>query len=377
LSELVSEKVFTAKGLGSDTARLKKPGVFARLMHRPELGALSGVILVYVVFYILASDSGMFSLSGLVNIFQVSAEIGVLAVAAALLMIAGEFDLSMGSMVGFAGVTIGLCATTFDLSLPLSILITFAMCIAIGAANGWLTVKTGLPSFIVTLASLLILRGLAIAVTRLLNGYTQISNITASDPDGFIVSLFAGRVGHPLFVWMAEHGWIDKKLDGTPGVDGLPASIVWWIALTALATWVLLRTRFGNWIFAVGGDEKAARNVGVPVNRVKIILFMLTALAAAVFAAIQVFEVGSADTLRGTQKEFDAIIAVVIGGTLLTGGYGSAVGAFLGALIYGTVQIGIFYTGIDTDWFKVFLGLMVLAAVLFNNFVRRRATLAR
>ena len=154
-------------------------------------------------------------------------------------------------------------------------------------------------------------------------------------------------------------------------------AVVWWILLTGLATWVLLRTRFGNWIFAVGGDEKAARNVGVPVNRVKIILFMLTALSAAVFAAVQVFEVGSADTLRGTQKEFDAIIAVVIGGTLLTGGYGSAVGAFLGALIYGTVEIGIFYTGIDTDWFKVFLGLMVLAAVLFNNFVRRRATLAR
>ena len=100
-------------------------------------------------------------------------------------------------------------------------------------------------------------------------------------------------------------------------------------------------------------------------------------LRAAVFAAVQVFEVNSADTLRGTQKEFDAIIAVVIGGTLLTGGYGSAIGAMLGALIYGTVQIGIFYTGIDTDWFKVFLGLMVLGAVLFNNFVRRRATLAR
>jgi len=377
VTEFVTETLFTPKGMGSDTGRLKKPSAFARLMHRPELGALSGVILVYVVFYILAGDSGMFSLSGLLNIFQVSAEIGVLAAAAALLMIAGEFDLSMGSMVGFAGVTIGLCATTFGLSLPLSIAIAFALCLAIGAANGWLTVKTGLPSFIVTLASLLVLRGLAIAVTRLLNGYTQISNITASDPDGFVVSLFSGRVGHPLFVWMADHAWIDKKPDGGPSVDGLPASIVWWILLTALATWVLLRTRFGNWIFAVGGDEKAARNVGVPVNRVKIILFMLTALAAGVFAAIQVFEVGSADTLRGTQKEFDAIIAVVIGGTLLTGGYGSAVGAFLGALIYGTVEIGIFYTGIDTDWFKVFLGLMVLAAVLFNNFVRRRATLAR
>jgi simple sugar transport system permease protein len=375
--DLATEKVFAPKGMGSDSARLGRPGRIARMLHRPELGALSGAILVYAVFYILASDSGMFSLSGLVNIFQVSAETGVLAVAAAMLMIAGEFDLSMGSMIGFAGVTIGLCATLFGLSLPLSILIAFSLCMLIGAANGWLTVKTGLPSFIVTLASLLVLRGLAIAVTRMLNGYTQISNITAGDPDNFVVSLFSGRVGHSFFVWLAQHDWIDKKPDGGPSVDGLPASIVWWIALTALATWVLLRTRFGNWIFAVGGDEKAARNVGVPVNRVKIILFMLTALSAAVFAAIQVFEVGSADTLRGTQKEFDAIIAVVIGGTLLTGGYGSAVGAFLGALIYGTVQIGIFYTGIDTDWFKVFLGLMVLAAVLFNNFVRRRATLAR
>ncbi len=377
MSEIVTENGFTPKGMGSDTARLKKPKLIARLMHRPELGALSGVFLVYIVFYILARNSGMFSLSGLVNIFQVSAEIGILAVAAALLMIAGEFDLSMGSMVGFAGVTIALCATTFNLSLPVSVAIAFVLCAAIGAANGWLTVKTGLPSFIVTLASLLILRGLAIAVTRLLNGYTEISNITASDPNNLVVSLFSGRVARPFFVWMAEHGWIGKKLDGGPSVDGLPASIAWWILLTALATWVLLRTRFGNWIFAVGGDERAARNVGVPVNRVKIILFMLTALSAAVFAAVQVFEVNSADTLRGTQKEFDAIIAVVIGGTLLTGGYGSAVGAFLGALIYGTVQIGIFYTGIDTDWFKVFLGLMVLAAVLFNNFVRRRATLAR
>jgi len=377
MSEIVTENSFTPKGMGSDTARLKKPRLIARLLHRPELGALSGVFLVYIVFYILARNSGMFSLSGLVNIFQVSAEIGILAVAAALLMIAGEFDLSMGSMVGFAGVTIALCATTFNLSLPVSVAIAFVLCAAIGAANGWLTVKTGLPSFIVTLASLLILRGLAIAVTRLLNGYTEISNITASDPNNLVVSLFSGRVARPFFVWMSEHGWIGKKLDGGPSVDGLPASIAWWIGLTALATWVLLRTRFGNWIFAVGGDEKAARNVGVPVNRVKIILFILTALSAAVFAAVQVFEVNSADTLRGTQKEFDAIIAVVIGGTLLTGGYGSAVGAFFGALIYGTVQIGIFYTGIDTDWFKVFLGLMVLGAVLFNNFVRRRATLAR
>jgi simple sugar transport system permease protein len=192
-----------------------------------------------------------------------------------------------------------------------------------------------------------------------------------------VISLFAGRVGEPVFAWMAAQGWLATKPNGLPSVEGLPVSILWWIGLTALATWVLLRTRFGNWTFAVGGDANSARNVGVPVHRVKITLFILTALSAVVFAAVQVTEVGSADTLRGTLKEFDAIIAVVIGGTLLTGGYGSAVGAFLGALIYGTVQIGILYTGIDSDLFKVFLGLMVLLAVLFNNYVRRRATLAR
>jgi simple sugar transport system permease protein len=365
------------KGLGSDKARLRKPSLVARLLRRPELGALSGVILIYAIFFALARTSGMFTVEGIINILQVSAEIGILAVAAALLMIAGEFDLSMGSMIGFAGVIIGLGATVYDLSLTVCILIAFGACGVIGMLNGWITVRTGLPSFIVTLASMLILRGLAISITRYINGYTQISNIIGVDPHSPMISLFSGRFGRPIFVWMAQQGWIGAKPNGLPAIDGIPASIVWWIGLTIIATWVLLRTRFGNWIFAVGGDETSARNVGVPVRRVKIILFMLTAMSAVIFAATQVLDVGSADVLRGTQKEFDAIIAVVIGGTLLTGGYGSAIGALLGALIYGTVQIGILYTGVDSDLFKVFLGVMVLLAVLFNNFVRRRATAAR
>ena len=365
------------KGLGSDKARLRKPSLVARLLRRPELGALSGVILIYAIFFALARTSGMFTVEGIINILQVSAEIGILAVAAALLMIAGEFDLSIGSMIGFAGVIIGLGATVYDLPLTVCILIAFGACGVIGMLNGWITVRTGLPSFIVTLASMLILRGLAISITRYINGYTQISNIIGVDPHSPMISLFSGRFGRPIFVWMAQQGWIGAKPNGLPAIDGIPASIVWWIGLTIIANWVLLRTRFGNWIFAVGGDETSARNVGVPVRRVKIILFMLTAMSAVIFAATQVLDVGSADVLRGTQKEFDAIIAVVIGGTLLTGGYGSAIGALLGALIYGTVQIGILYTGVDSDLFKVFLGVMVLLAVLFNNFVRRRATAAR
>ena len=369
--------ILLRKGMGSDQARVQRPSLLARMLRRPELGALSGVILIYAIFFAVAGSSGMFTVEGLVNILRVSAEIGILAVAAALLMIAGEFDLSIGSMIGFASVVIGLSATVYELPLSASILLAFVLCMGIGALNGWITVKTGLPSFIVTLASLLILRGLTIAVTRSINGYTQISNITKGDPDSLMISLFSGRVGRSFFVWMANQGWIDTKPNGLPMIEGLPVSIVWWLGLTALATWVLLRTRFGNWVFATGGDATSARNLGVPVRRVKIILFVLTAMAAVLFAATQVLDVGSADTLRGTQKEFDAIIAVVIGGTLLTGGYGSAVGALLGALIYGTVQIGILYTGVDSDLFKVFLGLMVLLAVLFNNYVRRRATNAR
>ena len=365
------------KGAGSDSARSKRLSIPARLLRRPELGALSGAILVYIIFYFLAGSSGMFTLRGIIEILQVSAEIGILAATASLLMIAGEFDLSMGSMIGFAGVIIGLASTVYHLPLYLAILAALVICAAIGALNGWLTVRTGVPSFIVTLASMLILRGEAISETRAINGYTQISKITEGDPDSSAISLFGGNAGQSVFSWMAHHHWIDANSAGDASVAGIPASILWWVALTALATWVLMRTRFGNWIFAVGGEKTSATNVGVPVDRVKIVLFMLTAMSAVVFAAIQIMQVGSADTLRGTQKEFDAIIAVVIGGTLLTGGYGSPVGAFLGALIYGTVQMGIVYTRSDADRFKVFLGVMVLLAVLFNNFIRRRATQAK
>ncbi len=170
-----------------------------------------------------------------------------------------------------------------------------------------------------------------------------------------------------MFGLLGRAGLIGLRPDGTPLVTGLSASVAWWLVLTALATWVLLRRPAGNWIFAAGGDPAAARNVGVPVDRVKVMLFITTALAACLFATIQVLETGSADTLRGTQKEFQAIIAAVIGGCLLTGGYGSAIGAMLGSLIFGTVEMGIFYTGIDTDWFNVFLGIMLLLAVLVNT----------
>ncbi|WP_210494082.1 ABC transporter permease [Microvirga antarctica] len=351
--------------------------LISRGLRRPELGALGATVFTFGFFAVTAGDSGLFSALGVVNFLHVSAQLGILAAAVALLMIGGEFDLSIGSMIGFAGITIGIAVVQFGLPIWLSVLIAFAFAMVIGATNGLLVARTGLPSFIVTLASYFVLRGLSLSVTRALTGRTQIPYITKNTTESDIVWLFGGKFGSGVFSWLGQAGWIATRPDGVPLVQGLPMSIAWWLVLTAAVTWLLVKTEFGNWIFAVGGDEQAARNVGVPVTRVKVLLFVGASCAATLFATIQVLETGSADTLRGTQKEFEAVIATVIGGTLLTGGYGSAIGAMLGSLIFGTVAMGIFYTGIDSDYFMVFLGLMVLVAVLVNNYVRRKALEAR
>ena len=362
---------------GKKDERVRELGAVHKLMRRPELGAVAGTVLVFVFFAMVAGDSGLFSAKGIINFLEVSAQLGIIAVAAAMLMIAGEFDLSVGSMIGAAGMIMAIPATLYGTPLWLCILLAFAVAIAVGCMNGYLVIRTGLPSFIVTLASLFIFRGLTIGFTRLLTGRTQVSGLRALTENDWLAPLFAGEVGQGLFLWLAEIGLIDTLRTGAPAVSGIPMSIVWWLLVTAIATWTLLKTRFGNWVFACGGDANAARNMGVPVARVKIILFMGTACAATVFAAVQVLDSGSADVTRGLLKEFEAIIAVVIGGTLLTGGYGSAIGAAFGALIFGTVQMGIFYTGVNTDWFKVFLGVMMLVAVVFNNYIRKKVTEAK
>jgi len=355
--------------------RLKQTSRTKKLLSRPELGAVAGTILVFIFFAIVAGDSGMFSALGIVNFLEVAAQLGILAIAVSLLMIGGEFDLSLGSMIGAAGVLVAIPAVELGWPIWLSIFFAFAVALVVGYINGIITVRTGLPSFIVTLAFLFILRGLTIGFTRLITGRTQVSGLHDLSEGDWLAPIFNGEVLGFVFFWLADMGMIDTLRDGvTPRVQGIPMSVVWFLVLGAIATWVLLRTSFGNWIFAVGGDKNSARNVGVPVTRVKVVLFMCTAAAATLFAVIQVLDAGSADTNRGLLKEFEAIIAAVIGGCLLTGGYGSAIGAMFGAIIFGVVQQGIFYTGVNTDWFKVFLGVMLLIAVLFNNYIRRRMT---
>jgi simple sugar transport system permease protein len=335
---------------GRPDERVRDVGRARRIFARPELGAVGGAILAWVFFAVVAGDEGFLTKDGTITYLEGAAELAIIAVPVALLMIAGEFDLSVGSMIGGAGMLIAIPLTEYQTPLWMALVIAFVAAGAVGAINGWIVVRTGLPSFIVTLAALFIVRGLTLAITRNITGRTQVGGVREeAGADNFLLDLFGGKIGD------------------------FPVSIFWAIGITVLATFVLLRTRFGNWIFGAGGDPDAARNVGVPVARVKIILFVCTALGAALLAAIQVTTAGSADVLRGELREFYAIAAAVIGGCLLTGGYGSAIGAFFGALLFGMVEQGIFYTGVDSDWFQVFLGSMILVAVLVNRYIRQKA----
>jgi simple sugar transport system permease protein len=358
--------------------RVRRESWLRHWLNRPEFASLAGTVMVFIVFAFAAGGSGMFNLDGIMNWSQVAAYLGLIAVSACLLMIAGEFDLSIGSMIGFAGMMVALPTMYFHWPITLSIVFAFAGSMLLGALNGYLVMRTRLPSFIVTLAFLFILRGLTLALSVIFANRTIISGVgDVAAQSALAHTLFQGVAFHGLFVWLGHLGLVRMLDSGEPLVPGVPKVIVWWFALAAVCAFTLAKTRFGNWIFAVGGDANAAKNVGVPVKRVKILLFVLTAFTACLFAVLQVCDIGSAAADRGLQKEFEAIIAAVIGGTLLTGGYGSVIGACFGALIFGVVQIGITYTNIDSDWFRVFLGIMLLLAVLFNHYVRSRVAASR
>jgi len=358
--------------------RVKVMSAWRKALIRPELGGIVGTVAVFTFFALFAFDSGMFASQGIMNWSIVSAQFVIIAVGACLLMIAGEFDLSVGSMIGFAGMIIAIFSVILGFPTWTAILLTFAICLAIGALNGFIVIRTGLPSFIVTLAFLFILRGFTIYLPQTIERKTIIGGVRDAAEGDWLAPLFGGKIGQPIFQWLGDAGLIAVfergNREGQPIVDGIPMLIIWAILLVIFGHILLTRTKFGNWIFASGGDAQAARYVGVPVNRVKILMFMFTAFCATVFATCQVMEFGSAGADRGLLKEFEAIIAVVIGGALLTGGYGSVIGAALGALIFGVVQQGLFFAGVESSLFRVFLGVILLLAVILNTYIRRMIT---
>ena len=354
--------------------QVRRLPLYRRVLQRPEIGAGASLVAVLLFFAIVAPNSGMFSPPGIAGWIELSGYLGVVSIGACLLIIGGEFDLSIGSMIGFVGVVIGVQVAVFDWPPWLAILIAIALALVVGFLNGFLVVRTRLASFIVTLATLFILRGFAIAGSRAFTNQSIIGGMHDKLSRDWLAQLLGGEVGGSFFAWLAAHGVIAALPNGSPEVSGVRMIVIWWVALSVLAALFMKHTIYGNWIFSIGGDANAARNMGIPVRAVKIGLFMFTAATASLYAVAQVVQYSSASADRGDQMEFQAIISAVIGGTLLSGGYGVPIGASFGAIVFGVVSIGIFYTGADPDLFRVFLGVMLLLAVMINNSLRRRAT---
>ena len=354
---MASTTTATPTAPGSD--RLRRVSLAQRILARPAAGALIIVVFVWVVFAAISlarGNAAFLGLAGTLNYLDVAAQVGIIATSVALLMIAGEFDLSIGSVVGFAGIIIGIGVTIWGLPVWLAIILAMVLSTLLGVINGIIVVRTGLPSFIVTLATLFIIRGASSVLT------STVTNITYIPIDPLRIE------GDPL---ASLFGWSLPITLGDQSGE-LQVSIIVWILVAIIGIYVLGRTRFGNWIAGVGGSAGAARNLGVPVARVKIALFAMTAFSASILAAIQSVRFTSADILRGTGLELDAITTAVIGGTLLTGGYGSVAGTALGALTLGMARQGIVFADINADWYKIAIGTLLLVAVVLNNWIRRR-----
>jgi len=322
-----------------------------RIVERPEVGAGIGLAVVWIFFAALGGQSGFISERGIASYLDIATQVGIVSTTVTLLLIAGEFDLSIGSMIGFAGMIIALGTTQGHWPLWLALSASLAFALAYGYGVGLLVVRLGVPSFIITLAGMFLLRGATIGFSRTIAQQPYIGGVKKAIGDDPLQYLFSGDF-----------------------VGSLNLSFVWWVVVVVVATVVLTKTRFGNWIYASGGSAAAARASGVPVNRVKIILFMAVAASGWLLATIEVLSLGSADSFRGDGKEFEAAITAVIGGTSLSGGVGSIVGTAIGALTLGVVRQGLFFAGVDYDWYQSVLGLMLLIAVLINHFARRNVS---
>lgn len=359
--------------------RFNKGGRLRVLLRRPEVGAFF-VMAAVIAAIAIASNGVAFNPLGLKNNLSIIAQFGIIATGACLLMIAGEFDLSIGSMIGFAGMAM---AMMLKWGLPFGLgpatpvtafFVTLAMTLALGWLIGFIVVRSRLSSFIVTLAFLFFLRGLTEVCFRLINQSTQISGLPDYKQDSWFAALFGGE----SFGWLYDLWfWLGGNLNrsGEQWVTGFDARVVWWLLIAAAAALLMARTQAGNWIYATGDNRESARANGVPVDKVRISLFMLTAFCSTVFAACQVFDTNTADAAKGNLKELEAVAIAVVGGTLMTGGFGTVLGVVFGAVTFGLVANAVFFIpAIDGSYYRVFVGVVLLTAVFLNESVRKRIT---
>lgn len=314
-------------------------GAATRAQGIPESGILIAAVLVFVGWSVttdlfLTSDN-------LLSVAQQIALLGIVAVGMTFLMVAGELDLSVGSAYGFLGILLATLLGDHGLPVVAAVAATVAAGASIGAINGLVTVGIGIPSFIVTLGMLSVLRGLALVMA---------AGLPISTGD------------HPAF-----------KSIASGDVVGVPAQVLWLVAIVAVGAWVLAKTKFGYDVYATGGNVVAARNAGIRVHRTKVASFVLVGVLTAIAACLLVGWLGSAAPSTGVAFELSVIAAVVIGGTGLSGGVGSVVGTFLGAAVIGMISNGLVLRGVDEYWQQVVTGLIILVAVAAQTLLQRRA----
>jgi len=320
-------------------------------MKRPEFGALTGALVLFI-FFSLVSDVFLQPTS-FATVLYGSSIIGIVAVGVALLMIGGEVDLSAGVAVTASALMSALISWHYQVNVWVGVVMGLVFALLVGYVNGILFVKTKLPSFIVTLSTFLMLAGANLALTRMVSGGVSSPSIAGLPGFASAKAVFASTI--PI------------------GGVSVSVTVFIWIALVIVGSWVLRHTRVGNWIFASGGDARAARAAGVPVDKVKIGLFMGVAFCAWIAAMHTLFAFNVVQSGEGVGNEFLYIIAAIIGGCLMTGGYGSVIGAAIGAFIFGMANKGIIYAGWEPDWFKFFLGATLLLAVIVNLYVRKQS----
>ena len=327
-------------------------GLSNRLLARPEIGALVAAIVIFVFFLIVAP--AFRSAPAFFTVLYQASTIGIVAVGVGMLMIGGEFDLSAGVLVTSAGLLNAMFCYQLGINLWVGAVISLVFCLAVGFLNGYLVMRTGIPSFLITLGTFFILQGANLGVTKLVTGSVSSPNINQ-------------MAGYDSLNWIFAHEW-------AIGSVTLSITVIWWFLFVGLAAYVLQRTKIGNWIYAVGGNAASARAVGVPVTAVKVGLFMTVAFLGWFTGMHYLYNFNVLQAGNGVGNEFLYIIAAVVGGTLLTGGYGNAIGVALGAFIFGMTSLCIVYAGWDPNWFRAFLGVMLLLAVMVNLYVKKLST---
>ena len=317
----------------------------ASLVRRPETGAVLSLVAV-VAFFVVVGGADLVTLFGAASWVNFAANLGIVALPMGLLMIAGQIDISIGAMIPAGSMTVAILSGYYGLPIAVGILGALAIGAMVGLANGWLAVRTPVPSLIITLGTLTAMQGFVLSGSMLLTGNASVA-LTAPDWAKYVFGQLIG--------------------------GNFQVIILWWLALTVAFGALLHTSRLGNWIFAMGGDMVSARNAGIPIDRVKIGLFMLSSICAAFVGICGAIQFNSAQVSGGMGYIFNAIVSIVVGGVLLTGGFGSVVGIFIGTVTFAIVIQGIYFTSIDRNWSNLVIGVMLLAAVLMNNTFRKMA----